>query len=82
MDGSRAGTCTEHTGQSSFSVLLKGAGHGGKDFADVIAGHQVATGPEVRLAPGKARCHPAGEGDGNLRVLLAVPQVDRHSHVL
>ena len=66
----------------AFSVLLKGAGQGGKDFTRVIAGHHVATGPEVRLAPGNAGCHLAGDGDGNLRVLLAVPQMDRSRHLI
>ena len=81
-DGSRAGTCTEHTGQASLASCSKGAGHGGKDLSGVIACHQVTTGPEVRLAPGKAGRHLAGDGDGNLRVLPAVPQVDRGGHLL
>ena len=57
----------------AFSVLLKGAGQGGKDCSRVIAGHHVATCREVRLALGKAGGHLAGDRDGNLRVLLAVP---------
>ena len=48
----------------------------------MIAGHQVATGSEVRLAAGKTRRHLAGDGDGNLRILLAVPEVDRGGHVI
>jgi hypothetical protein len=47
-----------------------------------IAGHQVATGSEVRVAAGKTRRHLAGDGDGNLRLLLAVPEVDRGGHLI
>ncbi len=61
-------------GWSGFScILIKGAGHGGKDFADVVAGHQVAARAEVGLAVGEAVGELAGGGDGDLRVLLAVP---------
>ena len=31
----------------AFSVLLKGAGQGGEDVTCMVAGHQVAAGPEV-----------------------------------
>lgn len=48
----------------------------------MIAGHQVAAGPEVRLAVRKAGYHLPGDRDGNLRVLLAVPQVDRGGHLI
>jgi hypothetical protein len=55
-------------GSAFFTVLLKGARQGAKDLSGVIAGHQVAAVPEVRLATGKARRDLAGEGDRNLRV--------------
>ena len=45
-----------------FCTLLKGAGHGGEDFAAVIAGHQVAAGAEVRVAVGEAGRQLAGGG--------------------
>ena len=48
----------------------------------MVAGHQVAAGPEVFLAPGKAGGHLPGDRDEDLRVLLAVPQVDRGGHLL
>ena len=48
----------------------------------MVAGHQVAAGPEVCLAPGKAGGHLPGDRDEDLRVLLAVPQVDRGGHLL
>jgi hypothetical protein len=48
-----------------FCVLLKGAGHGRKDFASMIAGHQVAARTEVRLAVGKAGRQLAGDGKGD-----------------
>ena len=66
----------------AFSVLLKGAGQGGKDSGRVIAGHQVAAGAEVGLAVRKAASQLARGGDGDLWVLLAVPQVDRGGHLL
>jgi hypothetical protein len=67
---------------SLLAVLLEGAGQRGKDFAGVIAGHQVAAGSKVCLATGKAGCHLSGNGDRNLRVLLPVPQVDRGGHLI
>ena len=63
-------------------VLFKGASHCGKDLAGVIAGHQVAAGAEVRMAVRDPGGQLAGGGDGDLRVLLAVPQVDRRGHLI
>ena len=65
-----------------FCVLLKGAGHGGEDFARVIAGHQVAAGAKVRLAVRNAGRQLAGDGDRDLRILLAVPQVHCRGHLI
>lgn len=51
-------------------------------FDCMVAGHRVAAGPEVCLAPGRAGGHLPGDRDGDLRVLLAVSQVDRGGHLL
>jgi hypothetical protein len=48
----------------------------------MVAGHPVAAGPEVCPAPGKGGGHLPGDRDEDLRVLLAVPQVDRGGHLL
>ncbi len=72
----------ERSGRLSGRVCSEGTGYDFKDLAGVIAGHQVATAPEVWLAVGKTGGQLAGDGNGNLRVVFAVPQVDRRSHLI
>src|SRR5215472_15009135 len=89
--GGAAGTAVSARGTPGASgvkalrnraLRSKAAGEGVEDVASVIAGHQAGAGAEVSLAVREAGRQLAGHSDRYLRVLLAVPQVDRGGHVL